>query len=247
MQSKQHHAVQGPPGGTNSGSIRITPQPVRVLAEDQLRRAITDGTFAAGTHLSDRVLCDMLGVSRSIVREAVRLLEAEGLVTVVPYRGPFVAHLSVAEAAQVYEVRAALEGLAGAGFAERATAEEHAALRHAYEVLAQLDPARDRHALLDAKRRFYDVLLGGSRNGHAARMLELLMNRITRLRATSLSAPGRLAQTVAEIGRIVEAAGRRDAAATRAACESHVRAAEAVALRIMRAQAAAQSPPQEAA
>ncbi len=247
MQSNQHHAAHEASGDTPLKSIRITPQPVRSQAEDRLRRAIIDGTFAAGAHLSDRALGDMLGVSRSIVREAVRLLEAEGLVTVVPYRGPFVARLSVAEAVQVYEVRAVLEGLAGAGFAQRATEEEHAALRHAYEVLAQLDPAGDRHGLLDAKRRFYDVLLGGSRNEYAARMLALLTNRTTRLRVTSLSAPGRLAQTVVEIGRIVDATGRRDAVAARAACEDHVRAAEAVALRIMRAHEGVEAVPPVAA
>ena len=230
-------------GAPAAASIRITPQPVRRQVEERLRRAIIDGAFAAGQHLSDRTLCGMLGVSRSIVREAVRLLEAEGLVTVVPHRGPFVAHLSAAEAAQVYEVRVALEGLAGAGFALRAADDERIALRRAFEALARFDPVEGQHALLEAKRRFYDVLLRGSRNDHAARMLGQLMNRNTRLRATSLSAPGRLPDMVAEIGRIVDAVERRDAEAARAACQDHVHAAAAVALRILKAQEAAQEGP----
>ncbi len=214
--------------------IRITPQPVRRQVEDELRRAITDGVYAPGAHLSDRALCERLGVSRSIVREAVRLLEAEGLVTVFPHRGPFVALMSVAEAEQVYEVRAALEGLAGAGFALRAADTERAALRHVYEALAASDPAHGRGALLDLKRRFYDVLLRGCGNAHAARMLEQLLNRNTQLRATSLSAPDRLPATVREIGRIVAAVERRDAEGTRQACLDHVRAAAKVALAILR-------------
>ncbi len=230
-------------GASVAASIRITPQPVRRQVEERLRRAIIDGVFTAGQHLSDRTLCDMLGVSRGIVREAVRLLEAEGLVTVAPNRGPFVAHLSAAEAAQVYEVRVALEGLAGAGFAQRASDDERAALRRAFEALARFDPAEGQQALLDVKRRFYDVLLSGSRNDHAARMLGQLMNRNMRLRATSLSAPGRLPEMMAEIGRIVEAVERRDPAAARAACEDHVHAAAAVALRILKAQEAAQEEP----
>jgi DNA-binding GntR family transcriptional regulator len=214
--------------------IRITPLPVRRQVEEHLRRAIMEGVYAPGEHLPDRVLCEQLGVSRSIVREAVRLLEAEGLVTVVPYRGPFVALLSATEAAQVYEVRAALEALAGAGFAERASEEERTELRRVYEALAGSDPTHGRHALLELKRRFYDVLLRGCRNTYAARMLEQLLNRNTQLRATSLSAPDRLPATIREIGRIVEAIERRDAEAARQACLDHVRAAATVALRILR-------------
>lgn len=222
--------------------IRISPSPVRRQVEEHLRRAITDGVYAPGEHLPDRVLCEQLGVSRSIVREAVRLLEAEGLVTVVPYRGPFVALLSAEDAAQVYEVRAALEGLAGAGFAERASDDERAELRRVYEALEASDPANGRRALLEIKRRFYDVLLRGCRNAYAARMLQQLLNRNTQLRAMSLSAPDRLPSTIREIGRIVEAVERRDAEGARQACLDHVRAAAAVALRILRERDAAPSP-----
>jgi DNA-binding GntR family transcriptional regulator len=214
--------------------VRITPQPVRRQVEDYLRKAIIDGRFASGDHLSDRVLCEELGVSRSIVREAMRLLEAEGLITVVPYRGPFVALLSAEEAAQIYEVRAALEALAGAGFAERASDEERAELRAIYEMLADSTPATGRHALLEIKRRFYEVLLRGCRNPYAARMLEQLLNRNSQLRATSLSAPDRLPHTIHEIGRIVDAIERRDAEAARLACLDHVRAAAAAALTVLR-------------
>lgn len=206
---------------------------MRRQVEEQLRRAIADGTYAPGEHLSDRLLCEQLGVSRSIVREAVRLLEAEGLVTVVPYRGPFVASLSAADAAQIYEVRAALEALAGAGFAERASEAERADLRRVFDTLAAYDPAQGRHALLQIKRRFYEVLLRGSGNAYVAWMLPQLFNRINRLRAISLSAPDRLPCMLAEIGRIVEAIERHDGEGARRACHDHVQAAAAAALRLL--------------
>ncbi|MGI4799599.1 MAG: GntR family transcriptional regulator [Janthinobacterium lividum] len=207
---------------------------MRQQVEDQLRAAIISGAFAPGTHLSDRLLCEQFGVSRSIIREAVRLMEAEGLVTVVPYRGPFVAFLSAAEAAEVYEVRGALEALAGQGFAERASSQERAELRQIYEELAVAGPEAERAALLDIKRRFYDVLLRGSRNAYVGRMLGHLLNRDAQLRATSLSDPGRLPQTVRELRRIVEAVERRDPDGAWQACREHVAAAAAVALRIIR-------------
>jgi DNA-binding GntR family transcriptional regulator len=215
-------------------ALRVVPYPVRQQVEDRLRRAVMDGTFPPGTHLADRLLCEQFDVSRSIIREAVRLLEAEGLVTVVPHRGPFVTSLSAAEATQVYEVRAALEALAGENFAERASDEERAELRRAYEVLAAMGPDSGRQALLDIKRAFYDVLLRGCRNAYAARMLGQLLNHNTQLRATSLSDPNRLPHTVREMRRIVAAIEQRDRVGAAEACRDHVRAAAAVALRVLR-------------
>ncbi len=213
--------------------IRLASQPLRRQLEEHLRRAITEGVYPPGAHLSDRELCEQFGVSRSIVREAVRLLEAEGLVTLMPYRGPFVAFLSVEEAAQIYEIRAALEGLAGAGFAQRASAAQHGELRAVYGALAAIAPGVDKRELLETKRRFYDVLLAGCGNAYVARMLAQVLNRNTQLRATSLSAPDRLPNTIREIGAIVDAVLRRDPDAARRACIAHVEAAAAVALAIL--------------
>ena len=212
--------------------LRFAPQPVRRQLEEHLRRAIIDGLYPPGSHLSDRALCEQFGVSRSLVREAVRLLEAEGLVTTIPYRGPFVAFLSAEEAAQIYEVRAALEGLAGAGFAQRASEAQRRDLREVFDALAGGCGA-DRRQLLETKQRFYDVLLAGCGNAYVARMLAQVLNRNTQLRATSLSAPDRLPNTVREIGAIVEAVLRRDPDAARRACVAHVEAAAAVALAIL--------------
>lgn len=220
--------------------MRVTPRPVRRQVEEGLRAAIVAGRFAPGDHLPDRLLCELFGVSRSVVREAVRLLEAEGLVTVVPHRGPFVAFLSPAEAAQVYEVRGVLEALAGRGFAERASDEEIAALRAVFEELAAL-PGADRAALLRLKQRFYDVLLRGCRNAYVARMLDQLHNRNTQLRATTLSDPERLPRSREELRRIVEAAERRDADGAWEACRDHVAEAARVALRILNRRAAGQA------
>ncbi len=227
----------GAPGRESRGgaaALRLVPPSLRSAVEDQIRQAILSGALPPGTHLSDRMMCERFGVSRTIVREAVRLLEAEGLVSVLPRRGPFVAFLSAAEAVQIYEVRGALEALAGQGFAERASDEERAALRAVVAELEAAGPHAPRERLLDHKRRFYDILLRGCRNAHAARMLELLLNRNMQLRATSLSAPDRLPGTIRELRRVLEAIEQRDGEGAALACRDHVRAAAAVALRVLR-------------
>ncbi|PHK95428.1 GntR family transcriptional regulator [Pseudoroseomonas rhizosphaerae] len=220
---------------TKDMALRVVPRPMRKQVEEGLRDAIMTGRFAPGQHLPDRLLCELFGASRSVVREAVRLLEAEGLVTTYPNRGPFVSFLSPAEAEQVYEVRGVLEALAGEGFAQRASAGERAELRRVLEALAALPPrGADQAALLALKREFYEVLMRGCRNPLVARMFETIINRNAQLRATSLSDPGRLSGTVAELRRVVEAIEARDAAGAWQACRDHVRSAAEVALRILR-------------
>lgn len=216
-----------------SESLRIVPQPMRRQVEEGLRAAIVNGRFAPGEHLPDRVLCDLFGASRSVVREAVRLLEAEGLVTVQPNRGPFVAQLSPEEAAQIYAVRGVLEALAGEGFARHATDPERAELRAVWEDLAKRGPDATREELLAIKRRFYDVLLAGARNAYVARMLDQLLNRNMQLRATSLSDPGRLPWTIRELKRVIDAIDRRDPDEAFTACREHVQRAADVALRLL--------------
>src|ERR1700761_7225303 len=109
--------------------------PLRREIETRLRSAITGGRFQTGERLVERELCEMLGVSRPSLREALRQLEAEELVTLVPNRGPIVSEVSIDEAREIYEVRAMLEGLAARLFVRRASNADIAALRKALHEL----------------------------------------------------------------------------------------------------------------
>jgi DNA-binding GntR family transcriptional regulator len=78
---------------------------LRLLVEDKLRSAIATGRFKPGQRLIERELCELTGVGRTSIREALRQLEAEGLVTTIPHRGPSVSTISLDEARQLYSVR----------------------------------------------------------------------------------------------------------------------------------------------
>src|ERR1700761_1467063 len=86
---------------------------LRLLVEDKLRAAIATGRFKPGQRLIERELCELTGVGRTSIREALRQLEAEGLVTTIPHRGPSVSTMTADEAEQLYALRALLEGYAG--------------------------------------------------------------------------------------------------------------------------------------
>lgn len=207
---------------------------VRRQVEDQLRKAIVQGRFPPGMHLSDRILQDTFQVSRTVVREAVRQLEAEGLVETQPHRGSFVRALTVREAEQVYAVRGVLEGLAAREFARNATDLEIEALDRILKQIRRHLARKQKQELIDLKQEFYDVLLTGCRNTHIRSMLGPLLNINAQLRATSLSDPNRLPNTVAELESLLKAIKARDEEAAWAASLTHVKNAAAVALDLLR-------------
>jgi DNA-binding GntR family transcriptional regulator len=215
----------------NIVSINEAPHTIRASVEKRLRDAIVNNRFPPGMHLSDRALCEEFGASRNIIREVIRGLEAEGLVTVFPNRGPFVSIVTVGEAVQIYELRGALEALAGEGFAVRASDAERAALE---AVFVSLCTAEGPHELVALKAEFYEILLRGCRNHFVDGTLRQFLNRISQLRATSMSVPGRLADTIRELRKIMQAIRNRDAEGAGHACREHVRAAAHVAIALLR-------------
>jgi DNA-binding GntR family transcriptional regulator len=212
---------------------------VRKQVEDHLRRAITQGLFAPGQHLSDRVLQSTFNVSRTVVREAVRQLEAEGLIETVPHRGSFVRSVSLEEVRQIYDVRCVLEALASKGFARNATDAQIDALAAVLDEIRALVDAPQAEALIDLKHKFYAILMDGCGNTYVEQMLGQILNRNMQLRRTSLSAPGRLPHTVAELDQLIDALRRRDEQAAWDATINHVRNAGAVALAVLSRQSAA--------
>jgi len=205
--------------------IKVTPQTVLLQTTMKLREAIMDGHFAPGTRLVESALCEMTNVSRTTIREALRRLESERLITNVPNRGPSVAVITPHEADQIYHVRRLLEGEATALFAQCATPEDIARLEHA---LRDFENAVRRHQPAErirATSAFYEIILNGCGNDIIREILESLLARINLLRAKSMNNPGRDTHSADEMRGIFEAIRQHDPVAARAAAELHVIAA----------------------
>lgn len=199
---------------------------------DMLRSAILTRHFKPGQRLVVRELEEWSGVSRATIRESLRQLSAEGLVVVIPQRGAVVATPTREEAAEIYQIRALLEGLLGEQFVERATPEHLRRLDVAFEELKRVARGGDNLAVLSAKSALWDVLLDGAANTTVRAVLNGLQARIQVLRSTTLAQPGRLEEMLAEIQRIMDAIHAGDAAAAREACAAHVLSARAIALEV---------------
>jgi DNA-binding GntR family transcriptional regulator len=207
-------------------SLRVerAPAPIRSRVLDNLRQAILERKLAPGQRLIERELVELTGVSRTSIREALRELAAEGLVTTIPNKGTVVAEVTAEEARQLYQVRSALEGLAGRLFVENATNAQRRALANALRAVERA-AAKGSPAMLAAKDKFYDVLFEGGGNEALRSIAGTLHARVNLLRSLSLSLPGRSAESLAELAEIVAAVQAGDADAAAKACSHHVEAA----------------------
>lgn len=204
--------------------------PLRHSVTESIRNAIATGHFKAGERLPERELCELTGVSRTLVREALRQLESEGLIQVLPHRGPLVARVTRKQAEGIYQVRVVLEGLACHLFAENATDRHREDLTAAFAELRRAMETGTPMERLKAKNTFYDRLIDGSCNEALGISLRLLNSRVMMLRATSLQAPGRAKESIRELSELLEALMARDAEKARWLGETHVRNAAAAAL-----------------
>lgn len=203
---------------------------LRGQVEDKIKAAIREGHFAPGQRLVERELCELLDVSRTSIREALRHLEAEGLINVIPHKGPTVSSIDRHEAQQLYKFRALLEGYAGEQFAEFGSTELKSKLAIALVEFERIAETGSSGELLAAKAGFYNLLLEGCGNAFVGQTLESLYNRIALLRMTSMSQPGRLVHSLAELRDIVSAIQAGNAKAAGKACRLHIQNAAKAAL-----------------
>jgi DNA-binding GntR family transcriptional regulator len=201
---------------------------IRDRAFDEVRDAIISGRIAPGTRLIERELCDALKISRASVREVLRRLEAERLISVEPRRGPTVMVLSIEEAGEIYEIRAMLESLVIRRFTELASADEIATLEAIFATVraAAEDNAVER--IVTLMRDFNAHAVAVARQSVTGDLLLQLDARISWLRVKAMAVPGRLASSLEEISAVLgHVRGRNPDLAAQAIHASVMKAREA--------------------
>jgi DNA-binding GntR family transcriptional regulator len=201
--------------GLDIPAVEKRAAPLRRDVVDALRKAIIEGRLAPGSRLIERELIDLTGVSRTVIREALRQLESEMIIETIPNKGPIVRQLTPAEAKDLYAIRSVLEGLAARMFVENATDEQVSALKDALDrtVEAYRDSPPD--MILNVKNEFYDILFSGAGSPTLSSMISTLYARIWRWRALGLGHPKRSAQrskqSTNELRKLFAALKSRDA------------------------------------
>ena len=223
----RHSATASLHDNRGLGSLRVErpSQSLRELVIETLRKTIRRGDFAPGERLTERRLCDLLGVSRTVLREALRQLEADGLVDNLPYRGPAVALYSREKIIEIYDVRNALEARAAELFAERANDADVASLKSVLDELGYLGSDDNHEQYLALIDRFYEILLRGAGNALLRDMNASIRERALLMRTRSTRHALYVQQTVAEKRLIIDAIAARDPQRARQATSDHINAA----------------------
>lgn len=189
------------------------------------------GTLAQGTRLRETELADRLCISRTPVREAIRQLEADGLVAHLPRLGATIRSLDYAEVIELYEMRAVLEGTA-ARLAARAASDIELAELAALNGELATAPAGVQSQ--DLNRQFHRTLNAAARNRFLLKSISALQKTLMILGPTTLSDPARAADAVAEHAHVLAALQRRDGPAAETAMRAHIEAALAKRIRSLR-------------
>lgn len=197
------------------------------------REAIISGIFPPNQRLVEKDLCEVAQVSRTSVREALRLLESEGLIESRGTKGIFVTQLTRRTAMEIYEVRAALESNSAYTFALNASSEQIAELEGVLRVAKR---ARDdANGFRHATDQFFELLVEGADNLIAQKLMQTLRARISYLRArtTQLSSPDRLTLSIQRLEKLMEAIRSHDPDAAAAQCREIIRQSAAFAAEVI--------------
>jgi DNA-binding GntR family transcriptional regulator len=190
-----------------------------------VRDDINSGRLQPGDRLRETEIAERMGVSRTPVREALKRLEADGLVSFGQPRGLTVTELSHGQILDLYAMREVLEGAAARFAAERASPLEVATLK---QILEQHKSASAPDEVAAANRQLHDAIVSAAHNIYLQRVMNVLSDALALLGTTTYAVPGRIASGWKENAEIVECIARGDAAAAEKAAQAHIRAAGAI-------------------
>ncbi len=189
---------------------------------ERLRQMIIDGELVPGSKVPEKDLCARFGVSRTPLREALKVLANEGLVTLTPNRGAMIADLTLEDLEETFPVMGALEALSGEMACANITDAEIAEIRTLHEEMVDQYEARDLKAYFGTNQQIHERILAAARNQTLSTLYRGLEGRIRQARYIANMSDLRWAQAVGEHARMLEALESRDGAALAAIMKTHL-------------------------
>ena len=200
-------------------ALTLTPRALYVEVAEQLRQRIFRRELEPGSWIDELKIAEEFGISRTPLREALKVLAAEGLVTMKVRRGAYVTEMSEKDLRDVYHLLSLLESDAAGVVAERATPEQQQTLR---DLHAELESAAgNREAFFSVNERFHMALLDMADNRWRSQMVADLRKVMKLNRHNSLFKQGRIEDSLSEHRAILDAMLARDPEGTRRAMQAH--------------------------
>ena len=189
---------------------------------ERLRALIIEGELEPDSRIDEKALCERFGVSRTPLREVLKVLATEGLVTLLPNRGARVAGFDMADLADAFPVMGALEALAGKIAAANATDAEISAIEALHNAMRIAYGDRDLRRYFDLNQQIHAALLSCTRNTVLAQLCEQVSARVRRARFTANLSDARWAEAMTEHDQILSALKARDGAALARVLQLHL-------------------------
>lgn len=211
----------------------MTPEPVtRNYLHDQvatrLRALIQTGELKPKERLNEAALTQRFGISRTPLREAIKILATEGLLDLLPNRGSKVASFSEGEIDDVLEVIAALEATAGELACRHLTPQDLAGIEALHHRMTAAHAEQDIAGYFDLNRQIHEAILQASRNGVLQNVYATLSSRIQRARFAAHKTPGQWQAAMDDHDRMIVLLRARDGQALGTLLRTHVRSKKAV-------------------
>ena len=188
----------------------------------RLRQAIVDGTLAPGAKVPERALCEQLAVSRTPLREALKVLAYEGLISLETNRGARVSTVMMEELEATFPVIAVLEGLAGKLACANASDDAIAWLETLHDDMFRHYEAGDKGAYFQSNRDIHSALFAAAGNPVLSQQYAILSSRIERARLLANLSTERWAEAVSEHRAIIDAVKKRDGMVLSSLLNSHI-------------------------
>ncbi|MBS0545366.1 MAG: GntR family transcriptional regulator [Proteobacteria bacterium] len=214
---------------------RIAPLALYQEVAERLRERIFSHELQPGTWVDEQALAEQYGISRTPLREALKVLASEGLVTLKPRRGCYVTEISDRDLDEIFTVMAMLEGECARASAGRASESDLARLKAIHADLEQAAGRQDIDRFFEANQAFHQTVQQIADNRWLLHVIEDLRKVIKLSRHHSLFSEGRLEQALAEHREILDALLERDADAAEARMRDHIRSGRAALERIAQA------------
>lgn len=196
--------------------------PLRDMVYKSLRKDILTGRINPGEHLLELELSSRLGVSRTPVREALRMLELEGLVIMLPRRGARVSKITEKSMQDVLEIRESLDALCVELACDRITAQEKEELRKACEAFEKAVATNDSRKIAEADVRFHDTLIKAAKNDRLVDIEDNLSQSMYRFRFEYINVGNGHENLVIEHRRIYESVINGDKVSAAEAARIHI-------------------------
>ncbi|WP_110667814.1 GntR family transcriptional regulator [Salinicola halophilus] len=192
-------------------------------AAARIRDMINDGALLPGARVPEKQLCEQFGISRTPLREALKVLASEGMVELLPNRGARIMRLTRSTLEQTYSVMGALEGLSGELACCHITEQEIDAIQALHDRMLEHYRAGDIHAYFALNHQIHDAIMAASRNDVLRETHNSLSHRIQRVRYATTMSDEHWAQAVAEHEAMIHCLRQRDGERMGAILREHLR------------------------